>query len=176
MSTYFHMFFFLDLVENLVNIEMLVHVLFPGLMIVVIRITCLLTKKQGYNWQGKTKRKLLVSQSGLWVKPYADYSRGIWKFIYLLVPYQVSLFHPRENQKPVFSNCSTLMKRFFENLHFRYASVVWTVGATGEFKLRLKIRDSVDAICKVVVRPSISFRFCLTHEVPDSNEVYLPFV
>ena len=36
--------FFLDLVENLVNIEILVHVLFPGLMIVVIRITCLLTK------------------------------------------------------------------------------------------------------------------------------------
>ena len=68
------------------------------------------------------------------------------------------------------------MKRFFENLHFRDGSVVWTVDATGEFKLRLKIRDSVDATYKVVVSPSISFRFCLTHEVPDSNEVYLPFV
>ena len=35
-------FFFLDLVENLFNIEILVHVLFPGLM--TVRITCLLTK------------------------------------------------------------------------------------------------------------------------------------
>ena len=53
---------------------------------------------------------------------------------------------------------------------------MWTVGATVEFKLRLKIRDSEDAAYKVVVSPSISFPFCLTHEVPDSNEVYLPFV
>ena len=53
---------------------------------------------------------------------------------------------------------------------------MWTVGATVEFKLCLKMQDSVDATYKVVDSPSISFRFCLTHEVPDSNEVHLPFV
>ena len=64
----------------------------------------------------------------------------------------------------------------FQKSPFRDVSVVWTVGATVEFKLRLKIRDSEDAAYKVVVSPSISYPFCLTHEVPDSNEVYLPFV
>ena len=63
-----HVFFFLDLVENLVNIEILVHVLFPGLMIVVIRITCFLTKSRARTDMERLNRiacesKQIVSQT-----------------------------------------------------------------------------------------------------------------
>ena len=85
-----------------------------------------------------------------------------------------NVFSPRESKEPVFSSCCTL-KRFFENLHFRDGLEVWKVGETSDFKLRFKIRDSVDAAYKVVFSPLISFRLCLTYELPDSNEVCLPF-
>ena len=48
-----------------------------------------------------------------------------------------NVFHPHGNEKPAFSNASGL-KSVFEKLRFR-DGLVWTVGLTGEIKLRAHI-------------------------------------
>ena len=48
-----------------------------------------------------------------------------------------NVFRPHENAKPAFSNSSGL-KSVFEELRFR-DGLVWTVGLTGEIKLRFQI-------------------------------------
>ena len=57
-------------------------------------------------------------------------------------------------------------EEIFENPDFRDGLIlVRTVGEISDFKLRFKIRDSVDATYKVVLSRFISFRLCLTYEV-----------
>ena len=48
-----------------------------------------------------------------------------------------NVFSPHKNEKPAFSNSSGL-KNVFENLRF-HDGLVWTVGLTGEIKLRFEI-------------------------------------
>ena len=51
-----------------------------------------------------------------------------------------NVFRSHENKKPAFSNSSGL-KNVFEKLRFR-DGLVWTVGLTGEIKLRFQISSA----------------------------------